>query len=278
LAEKNILLNFKEGKIKINDHEYYMTDSLRTIKGKTYMRADFFSDNLALKVQWDRSQGKVILNGIRENDISINTIKEASENSALKITVQYPKIDGLKNKQVEEDVNALFKNSAENAAKVGKKNAADLAEYARLYGGGSPNPCETYFNYQIKYNQNNIMSVVFLDYQYAGGAHGITVQSTYTINLKTGNHYTLKDMFKKNADYVSVISKGVKTQLDERNLTSALFAPFVKISENQYYYLSNNGVVVYFQDYDILPYAAGIQEFSIDFSVLDKLLAPIGYW
>lgn len=269
----SILLNFNQATIQVNNHDYYMTEGRMTIKDRIYMRADFFSDNFDLSVKQDKTNGTVSLDSIKANPISIKTIKETSENSALKITLQYPQVNGLDNKRVQDEINALSKQLAENAAKEGEKNAADLAEYRKAYPDGSPNPCETYFNYHVKYNKNNMLSLVFLNYQYAGGAHGNTLQTSYTINLETGKQYSLKDLFEKDSDYVSVISDGVKAQLTERNLMNDLLVSFDKIREDHSYYLTNDGVAVYFQQYEILPGAAGIQEFLTDFSSFKELFS-----
>ncbi|MHC1772188.1 MAG: stalk domain-containing protein [Flexilinea sp.] len=268
--DKVISLNFEESKIMVNDHDTYMPDNPVVINGITFIRADFFSDNLGLKVQWDKEKNTVLLSSIKENAITINTVKTASETSALKSTIQYPVIEELGNREVQDKINAIFKQLADDAAQQGVKNAADLAPYI-LEFPDMPGQCETYFNYQVKYNQNDVISLIFLNYQFAGGAHGSTLQTAYTVNLKTGKQYTLKDLFKENTDYVSIFSDNVKIQLAERDLTSILFEPFNKINENQSYYLSNNGVVVYFQQYEILPYAAGIQEFTVDYSLLNSL-------
>lgn len=268
--DKVISLNFEESKILVNDHDTYMSDNPVVINDITFIRADFFSDNLDLKVQWDKEKNTVLLSSIKENAITINTIKTASETRALKSTIQYPLIGGLDNQEVQDKINAIFKQLADDAAQQGVENAADLAPYV-LQFPDMPGQCETYFNYQIKYNQNDVISLVFQNYQYAGGAHGNTLQLAYTINLKTGEQYTLKELFKENTDYISIFSDSVKTQLAERDLTSVLFEPFNKINENQSFYLSNNGVVVYYQQYEILPYSEGIQEFTVDYSLLNNL-------
>jgi hypothetical protein len=268
---KSISLNLKESNIVAKDHTYYMKYQPILIQDRIYMQEELFSDHFALKVQRDQKNGTVWLDSVKENAISVKTIKVSSESSMLKITLQYPQLDGLENKLVQDGINALFKQAADNSAKEGNKNADDLAQFNKEHGDGSPNPCEAYLNYQLKYNRNNILSLVFQDYQYAGGAHGNTLQTSYTINLKNGDQYSLKDLFQENADYVSICSDTVKTQLNERNLTAALFKPFDKISDRQYYYLSNSGVTVYFQQYDILPYSEGIQEFPVEFSLLGNL-------
>ena len=269
--DHSFALDYENWTIDADGHDYYMSDGHIIINGSTYVNSDFFSDELALKVQWDKKSGKVALNSVTENTVTVKTIKKAYSKTGLDVTLQYPQLSGSANTAVQDKMNALFKQEAQKAVSEGEKNAADLAEYRKEFGSSNPNNCETYFDYQIKYNSNDIMSLIFLDYQFAGGAHGSTIQTAYTFNLKTGTQYSLKDLFMKDADYVSVISAAVKTQLDERDLTIGLFEPFTKIASDQGYYLSNDGLRVYFQQYEILPYAAGIQEFTVDFSRIKSI-------
>lgn len=90
----------------------------------------------------------------------------------------------------------------------------------------------------------------------------MTVQSSHTFNLKTGQVYTLKDLFDGD-DYVAIINREIKKQIREKRLAEALFEPFQSIKANQDFYLTNNALVVYFQLYEYFPYAFGIPEFKI---------------
>ncbi len=267
-ADKTISMNLKDAVIKVGDHDYYIQDSPIIINGRTFASADFFSENLALEVNWDKALGKVMLTDIPENAIIIKTTRIATETKALKQTIQYPVISGLENSQVQDQINGIFRKAAEDAAREGVKNAADLAPFVAQYPD-MPSQCETYFNYHIKYNQNNTLSLIFLNYQYSGGAHGGTLQTSYTFNLKTGSQYGLKDLFKAGTDYVTIISDSIKKQLVEKDLVSLLFEPFTKIRDDHSYYLSGNGVTVYFQQYEIMPYVAGIQAFTTDYALLN---------
>lgn len=282
---KNIIIDLKSNKITANDHIYYMsgdysgnTANCGTIVGnRTYMRADFFSDNFGLKVVPDRQNGKVKLESKDENAISIKTVKEASETEKIKITIQYPQIDGLDDKTIQDSINSIFKKSAMDAGKEGLQNADDIAKNAAGYTG-SPIKCEIYFDYRVKYNQNGLLSVVFTNYQYTGGAHGFTVQSSHTFNLKTGEEYKLKDLFNSTSDYVSYISSIVRDQINdminEKKLSESSITRFKSIKEEQNFYLSNNAVIIYFQEYEYFSYAAGIQEFPVDISALKDMLKP----
>lgn len=259
---KNIDLSLPDSKLCINGHEDYIAGGHRLVNNRTYLRQDFFSDNLGLKVIWDKAGNKVILQEVDENPLIINNWREDSETNTLKLTLQYPELSGLDNTEVQERLNSLFAGLAKEAWARGHEIEKGIIPEQTANGIKA----EVYFNYRVKYNQKGLLSVVFSDYQYSGGAHGITVQSSYTFDLKTGKEYKLKDLFKESTDYISVINGEVKKQMEEKD-TTVLLTPFVSIKDDQDFYLSNNAIVVYFQQYEYFPYAYGIPEFYIDFSL-----------
>jgi hypothetical protein len=264
--EKSISLSLSGNKIVVNNHEAYIPGGYRLINGRTYLRQDSFSDDLGLKVVWDKVNNKVILQEVKENSFTINTKKENSETQTLKLTLQYPELKGLDNAEVQNELNSLFARLAGEA----KARGQEVEQYIGQDEITRHIKAEVYFDYQVKYNQSGLLSIVFMDYLYSGGAHGGTVQSSYTFDLKTGKEYEIKDLFKDGSDYISIISSEVKKQMQEREMT-VLLAPFDSIKADQDYYLSNNTVVVYFQQYEYLPYAYGIPEFAVDFSLMKDM-------
>ncbi len=270
-GDQTISLNFNTWRVKNGEHEYYIGEGPVMINNRIFLPPEFYAQNYSIHTQWDQLNNTVKLNVIFENAISVNTMTVSSETKALKKEIQYPVISDLENKAIQDQINAAFKKLADQAEQQGVKNAADLAPVLIQYPD-MPGQCQTIFDYRINFNRNNLLSVVFLDYQYAGGAHGSTVQTSLTYDLKTGKAYSLRDLFIDQSGYVSLISQSVALQLKERDLTSGLFEPFTKISEDQSFYLSDNGIVIYFQQYEILPYVAGIQGFDIDYETLLKIL------
>ncbi len=271
--EKSLLLSLKEAKIQSNGHEYLMRNIPFMLEGRTYMSSEFFSEEYGLMVKWDIEEDRVSLSSIQHNSLTFSNGTLTSSNpQELDTTIQYPVIRGLENPSVEDQINSTFKALAEQALKEGEKNAADLAPYLEQ------NPdiswkCKVYFDYQIKYCRNGLLSMVFQNYQYAGGAHGSTVQTAYTFDLSTGKQLQLGDLFKTDAGYVAMISDQVYAQLKDRGLLSALYGKFERIRPDHSFYLTDDGVSVFYQQYEIMPYAAGIQEFSTNFEQLDELLA-----
>lgn len=134
----------------------------------------------------------------------------------------------------------------------------------------SPFPSYTFTcDYKITYNSMCITSLYFDQYTYMGGAHGDTIRSSDTWNFKNAEQLMLQDFFPKQEDFKELILKEIERQISERekknpgnyfeNYTDLLRENFH--SEN--FFLTPEGVVVYYQQYDIAPYVGGIQEFTI---------------
>ena len=263
--DTKIYLDFDEYTITDGDHQYYMggemIDHSTVLVGK-----EFLNDCLGLKVEADDANKTVSLENITKNDISIKSVTETSTETAIDIALHYPQISGLADQTVQNSINVLLKQEADAAKKEGldffKENPWD----------GVGNRHQTYFDYRIKYNQNHLLSVVLLDYQYYGGAHGDTMEKAYTFNLNTGKAYSMKNLFKANTNFAALFNERVKSDIAKRELYA--LTPFESIADNQNYYLENDGVSVYFEPYEYFPHAAGIQVFTVDYAELNDLLNP----
>lgn len=271
--EGTISVNLADSRVNADGHAYYISSPLMK-ENRLYLPAQFFAEELQLRFEQVPGSKEAILFPVTENTMKIRTSRESSETKALKTDLQYPQIQGLADQAVQEQLNQFFQGLAAQAKKTGEQNALDLApvliQFPEMQGPSAR--VQTWFDYHIKYNQNGLLSLVFLDYQFAGGAHGSTIQSGYTFDLATGKQISLAEQFLPDADYINAISKEVKRQIEARGLTDALFEPFTKIRPDQGYYLTNQGLVVFFQQYEIMPYAAGIQEFTIDYADLQGML------
>ena len=281
---RDILIDLMNNKITLDNHTYYIdgdysgnsANGSTFIENTTYIREDLISECFGLKVQWGKPGRKINLTSINENAISVKTVQEYSENENIKITLQYPQVDRLNNEAVQDRINSIFKKAACEARDEGLLNAEERKKILASGYTGELDRYETYFDYKLKYNQNGLLSVVFINFQYAGGAHGLTVQNSHTLSLETGEEYRLKDLMEGSAGYISFISDFVREEIDTRTKAGDLMEigdpSFKTINEDQDFFLSNNAVVIYFQEYEYFPYAAGIQEFPIDYTSLENML------
>jgi len=131
-------------------------------------------------------------------------------------------------------------------------------------------PYELVTRYQPGDQNEKMLSFTIDYYQYTGGAHGMTVRRAYNIDQSTGQELALKDLFIDNYDYANIIDEeiGRRIAADESGMYFEDPNGFNGISENQNYYLQNGNLVIYFGQYEIAPYAAGILEFRIPLSSL----------
>lgn len=119
-------------------------------------------------------------------------------------------------------------------------------------------------NFHVPYNANDLLSLNVMNYYYAGGAHGLSNLISYNYNVKTGKELKLKDFFVDGYDYKSFVNTKIKKYIaNDKDTYFSGGTDFKGISDEQDFYISDQGITVYFQAYEIAPYAAGIRYFLI---------------
>lgn len=96
------------------------------------------------------------------------------------------------------------------------------------------------------------------------------MQEDYNLNLVNGKRIPLSDILKEKKDYLKIINQEIKRQI---KLNSEAYfddgAVFQSISEEQPFYLIEDGIVIYFGLYEIASYSSGIRYFKIPFALFD---------
>lgn len=112
-----------------------------------------------------------------------------------------------------------------------------------------------------------------------GAAHGNYGETSVNYDLLTGQEVLLRDLFKSDVDVDQVLASLLqKFAVDDDRLYESVsemtpeeaLAYFKRDDYN--YRLSEKGLVIYYNPYDIGPYAAGIVDFLIPFEALDDYL------
>ncbi|HBI93550.1 MAG TPA: DUF3298/DUF4163 domain-containing protein [Terrisporobacter glycolicus] len=135
---------------------------------------------------------------------------------------------------------------------------------------------EAYSQYDVTYNENNLVSIPILTYEFTGGAHGMSVLKSFNYNLKSGEELKLKSIFKDNVNYKSIINTYIKKEIKKNNdLYFTGKEGFKGIDDDQGFYLENDKLVIYFQLYEIAPYYVGIPKFKIPLNKIEGKLNPL---
>ncbi|KZE63946.1 hypothetical protein AWM68_12605 [Fictibacillus phosphorivorans] len=178
------------------------------------------------------------------------------------IKIYYPQIEGRINPRIQQQVNQQIIQINQQLQQMQNPEARP-----GMYG-----------EFAVKTNEQNILSIGFLNYAYTPmAAHGMTYIKSETWDLTTGRTYQLKDLFKPGANYVEVLNRLIKVQIKSRQIDT--LEPFKSISPNQDYYIADKALVIYFQLYDLTAYAYGFPMFPISVFDLQNIIdenGPLG--
>ena len=186
----------------------------------------------------------------------------------LKYHIEYPRITkesnnipsmkfNIYNEQIAKQIqrkaeNELYKEAVE-LYKYNKKNNYPIMVY------------EIYRTFEITLNTNNTISLYADEYVFTGGAHGTTTRTSQTWNMTNGRLINLYELYRGNPYFILDILKEISKQINQNKEIYFEEACCMAIDNfnPQNFYLTTNGIVIYYQQYDIAPYSSGIRTFEI---------------
>lgn len=190
----------------------------------------------------------------------------------IDVHMDIPVIWGIKDKNVQKDINSKIYDEIMNFKERVEKDNVEYIKDSKTYKY-PVNPFSIYVNYNIHFCSKDILSITLDEYAYEGGAHGTTERKSYNINLENGKEISLKDLFVNDDDWKKIISDKVKSEMlaNKEIYFEDSVKDFKTIEDNQSFYIEDGNIVVYFGQYEIAPYAAGIREFKIPFTDFHNL-------
>lgn len=191
----------------------------------------------------------------------------AQENKLIAQEITIPVIQGLADKQVEDEINQTIKEDILNFKYRIQADSEEYLQEARKEGGEIKKYIASAY-YIVHYQKNDLLSLSVFYYCYTLGAHGCMVQEAYNLNLANGERIPLQNILKEKKDYPKIINQEIKRQIKLN--PKAYFddgAVFQSISKEQPFYLIEDGIVIYFRLHEIAPYSSGIRYFKIPFSL-----------
>lgn len=220
------------------------------------------------------------INNVTITNNKINASFFYNDTEVFTYTVEYPSFEpenpdtaSVILQRVLLRMNLYYEQQADLARQYFSKNLRfDAIEQFKSSNEEAPfNTYEAIIKYTVTYNENCAVSLYTDTYEYTGGAHGLTLRTSDTWNLNTGQKYNLRAFFPNMSNYRTFIIQSIYRQIGEKvqDNTEDFFDDYkdlvVKTFNENNFYLVPEGVVIYFQQYDIAPYVSGINEFVIPF-------------
>ncbi len=179
--------------------------------------------------------------------------------------VYYPALSELKDLKIQDSVNTKLRDRW-----IDKKiKPTDNLDYD--YEG----------NFKIGFNRKNLLELQKSAYDFPfGAAHGMPLMEYAHIDTRTGAFYQLENLFKDGSNYVKVLSDILEKQIKEHGEEMGVWADSYKgIKPDQPFFLSGDALMLYFEPYEIAPYAAGFPTFTVPFTEISDIIDKNGsFW
>lgn len=196
----------------------------------------------------------------------------------LTYRIEYPEFCSFCFKACLRYINEFYKQKALDYQEYCSTELFGMAIEQYMYDIENGFPVRMYdaiVTYEVTYLRSCIISLFFDQYQFTGGAHGNTVRTSQTWMLRDCELLELEHLVCCAPDYKTYILAAVEAQIKKEpeiyfeNYEELIAETFNKSS----FYCRPQGLVVYYQQYDIAPYSSGIREFLIPYTYC--VLKPI---
>jgi len=200
-----------------------------------------------------------------KNDLIFNGV------TLLTYEIEYPEFYSSRFRTCLQNINSFYRNMAFEFKRYCETKLFCMAveQYKDAIDNNFPvRTFEVMQVYKVTYSHACIISIFFDRYEYTGGAHGNTIRQSQTWNLQKCGQLTLWQLVRCPPNYKSYILSNVEAQISKNpelyfdNYKELIAETFDKRS----FYCVPEGLVVYYQQYDIAPYSSGIREFLIPYS------------
>ncbi|MDD3368466.1 MAG: DUF3298 domain-containing protein [Lachnospiraceae bacterium] len=242
-----------------------------------YVYGEQGKTSLYTKNTTDQNQGEVLLEGLTDEGWSELGTMQAEQGESYyedilisDAYVEWFVLNG--DTPAVQKINATLKNAADADISYGKDLGNDWdAEYIKeeffIPGGYS----STFTG--ITYRDDNYLCMGMSSYDFQGGAHGMPGRVYYLFDLNTGDQLQLSDVVGNTEEELNQIIVDAFTEYST-DPDSGLFPEGLDSVKNSAgfdsnFYLTEEGLCIYYYPYDIAPYAAGFPEVTIPYDKLD---------
>lgn len=155
----------------------------------------------------------------------------------------------------------------------------ELKDYA---SGEMAMPHEFEISFAPTFNSERLLTYVFTEYIYLGGAHGVTLHRGQTFAAESGEMLTNRNVFLPNKlpDLLALMRNALWEQYFKKEFPDGTLAEALLIDPANLELPSCNpqfgaeGITFTYQQYEIAPYSAGHPSCTIPYSDLRSLMRP----
>lgn len=279
LGSKSIYLTIGSTEIYASGEEKTIDVAPKIVNDRTLVPIRVASESFGANVSWDDATNTVNITSkqgfYKINREKISYTEKAEDGTAvMNVSCSYPVIaydENAENAKFLAAVNADMLDAVNAYKEELKKEYYESAvEYyanagSEYYGFM---PYEFEFDYDVDLNTENYLSVTAVLYYNLHGAHPTTAMTSVTYDMKAEKELTLTDIW--NMDEKAVTNEVISIFSDDIDKNPDKYFEDAKktlaeIAKDVNFYMDEEGVNLYFQLYDLAPYAAGYPQLTVPF-------------
>ncbi|MCE5285717.1 MAG: DUF3298 and DUF4163 domain-containing protein [Pelosinus sp.] len=197
---------------------------------------------------------------MQKGPVDISQKKEQSE----RLTIFTPIITGLEDSDVEFNLNQMLASDAQRGLDK------FLLKWNQMQKAAEQSALKSNFvaDYSEKYNRNGILSITIQQYSNFNQGHSEKSVNAYTVDVNTGKVYNLFQIFRPFANFNSRLDDIIQK---ESALYHAKYS-FKHVKDTQPFYLTEEGLVIYFQPGEIGAKGTDVIRFVIPYEMIRDLL------
>lgn len=261
----------------INGKSYSLDVPSKIIKGRTLVNLRVVSEGLGEKVVWLGNIKTACIykkHGLHQvaNVTSEKLIKSDDDKALVKINYSYPVIenrDGKEKNEYLDYINSEYKTYAEEFVKKAESFEKDARELLVENGESNFLPYEFNLSYKINTDRKGIISITNYMYYNTGGAHPNSERVSRTFDLNNKKELVLSDIVNGDNNQISeMVYDAFVTQMKNNydGFDDEITESIRKETENVKYYLTDDKLVLYFDVYQVGPYAMGYPSVEFQYS------------
>ncbi len=216
---------------------------------------------------------------------------DSSGSDCASIALEYPEIKHAHNSFVKDSITNYIMNSLLSNY-FNTKKTKSLDEMAGVFFKDYEKMQKEFSDYTLPWDITSSISVIYNDksiislqsefYRFLGGAHGNSGVYFANFNLQNGKQLSLSDVlisgYEKDLNSIGekLFRKDKNMKSDENLEEAGFWFEDNTFALNENFGIKSDGLVFYFNSYEIAPYAMGPTEILIPFGVITGLIKHDG--
>lgn len=186
---------------------------------------------------------------------------------SAEIHAQGFEVSGIKSSDFAAQINSAIKSDIDGALVSFDTMVQDSLDELRM-----GNRCILDITQELKYNQNDFLSIVEEHYVYTGGAHGSNMKYPRNYDISGERQIYLSDLF--NEGYKETLNRIITEQVQGNSdkYGELWERPEIQPEHEMNFYIIPERLVILFQPYELSYYAKGYVEFEIPFTEVSGAL------